>query len=225
MNASAMYPEPEFLPPHRHGYVYAGYRIDPPERVPFVRASQERDAAEERLHTTQQELAARQDVVSSTLFRAVFMPPIHGAPRHDLLLLVRTATPDSAAGVVDALAGRDPRPATVFGAVNTHRIGETEAELTGTFLFNHFTGADPDAATTVWKGLTGWYTAKLGVDNSTLLVPEPGGPFAIINYVRLPRGPLGFLVDQLRRPSFHTFVRRRLRHGGLRALPVFYTPR
>jgi hypothetical protein len=215
------YPAPEFLPSHPYGYVYAGYRVAAPRQAPFVRPSRERDAAAANLRATCQELAARQDVVSATLFRAVLMPPIPGAPRHDLLLLVRTEGPGSE--VLDALANREPEPAVAFAATNTHRIGDTDARAHGTFLFNHFTGSEPGAAASTWKDLTGWYTAKTGVDNSTLLTPEQPAPFAIVNYVRLPRGPLAFMLDQLRRPSFHTVVRRRLRRAGLRALPVCYT--
>jgi hypothetical protein len=207
------YPEPEFLPPYPHGFVYAGYR-----------AARERDAAEGWLRSLARELAERQEVVSISLFRAVLRPPIPGSPHHDLLLLARTTSPGTAEGVMEVIDGRDPRPAMVFTATNALRVGDTEADPTGTFLFNHFAGRG-DGAVDAWRGLTGWYTVKTGVDNSTLLVPDSPAPFAVVNYVRLPRGAVGSMLDQLRRPSFHTFVRRRLSEHGLRAMPVFYTRR
>jgi hypothetical protein len=92
--------------------------------------------------------------------------------------------------------------------------------MSGTFLFNHFTADDPERALEAWENLTGWYTTKTGVDNSTLLQPTGGAPYAIVNYVRLPRGPVRFMVDQLTRPSFYTFVRPKLRANGMVALPL-----
>jgi hypothetical protein len=107
-----------------------------------------------------------------------------------------------------------------MGARNTRRIGDTEENMSGTFLFNHFTAEDPERAVGAWEGLTGWYTTKTGVDNSTLLQPIGEAPYAFVNYVRLPRGPVRFMLDQLIRPSFHTFVRTKLRANGMVALPL-----
>jgi hypothetical protein len=85
-------------------------------------------------------------------------------------------------------------------------------------LFNHFTAEDPERALEAWEGLTGWYITKTGVDNSTLLQPIGEAPYTFVNYVRLPRGPVRFMLDQLIRPSFHTFVRTKLRANGMVAL-------
>ena len=92
--------------------------------------------------------------------------------------------------------------------------------MSGTFLFNHFTAEDPGRALEAWESLTGWYTTKTGVDNSTLLQPIGEAPYAFVNYVRLPRGPVRFMIDQLIRPSFHTFVRTKLHANGMVALPL-----
>jgi hypothetical protein len=59
----------------------------------------------------------------------------------------------------------------VMTARNTRRIGDTERTRSATFLFNHFSADDAAAAVGVWEELAGWYTAKAGVDNSTLLQP------------------------------------------------------
>jgi len=42
--------------------------------------------------------------------------------------------------------------------------------------------------------------------------------------VRLPRGPIRFMLDQLARPSFHTFVRTKLRANGMVAMPLLCEP-
>jgi hypothetical protein len=110
------------------------------------------------------------------------------------------------------------------------RLGDAD-RLTGrqlgqhaTVLFNHFTADDPVAAVRVWEELAGWYIAKTGVDNSTLLQPTSEGPYAVVNYVRLPHGATRFLLAQLSRPSFHTYVRRTLRDNGMAALPILSKP-
>lgn len=224
MTQSAEYPAPPFVSPAPHGYVYAGYSIAAPERGPLVRRSYARDEAAAALVKAQDDVGALPEVVSSTLHRAAFMPPIPGSPRHDLLLLVRTADASQPTqAVIERLEGQDPRPATVFTAANTVRFGETEGDMTGIFLFNHFVGAEPDTATRVWKDLAGWYTAKAGVDNSTLLKPLSETPFAVVNYVRLPTGLMSFVARQLRHPSFISYVRPRLKKNDLRALPIFYS--
>src|ERR671916_806102 len=118
--------------------------------------------------------------------------------------------------------------ATVYRAIliarNTRRIGDTEENMSGTFLFNHFTAEDPERALEAWRSLTGWYTTKTGVDNSTLLQPTGEAPYAFVNYVRLPRGPVRFMLDQFARPSFHTFVRANLRANGMVAMPLLCEP-
>ena len=95
--------------------------------------------------------------------------------------------------------------------------------LIGDELLGHGSD-DPVGAVRVWEELAGWYTAKAGVDNSTLLQPTSEAPYALVNYVRLPHGATRFLLAQLSRPSFHTFVRRRLRDHGMFALPVLCKP-
>ena len=94
----------------------------------------------------------------------------------------------------------------ILTGVNVARIGETDARTDGTFLFNHFTAAPGTDAEAVWRSLTGWYTTKTGVDNSTALRPTGPSPFALINYARIPAGAIRFLFGQLTRPSFHRFV-------------------
>ena len=102
------------------------------------------------------------------------------------------------------------------------RIGDTDARTDGAFLLNHFTAAPDTDAEAVWRSVTGWYTMKTGVDNSTALRPVGPSPFALVNYARLPAGPLRFLAGQLTRPSFHRFVRATLDAHGMRALPVVH---
>jgi hypothetical protein len=119
---------------------------------------------------------------------------------------------------------------------NARRIGVTEpyapdqqgasdaALPSEVYLFNHFTAEDSEEAIAGWERLTSWYVAKTGVDNSTLLQSVRDARYDLINYVRLPSSPPRFLFDQLRRPSFATFVRATLREHRMRAFPIFFKP-
>ncbi|RAW12510.1 hypothetical protein [Phytoactinopolyspora halophila] len=119
---------------------------------------------------------------------------------------------------VEALGGTE-----VIAGSNAARIGHTEADEAATFLLNHFTVAGAADPVKVWRGLTDWYTSKIGIDNSTaLLAVDSRSPFALVNYVRLPSNPPAFLLNQLLRPSFHRIVRSALKNHQMRALPGFY---
>jgi hypothetical protein len=194
--------------------------VDPPGRAPFVRRSAERDEAVEKLKIVAGQLEALEEVVRATVYRAVLIPPIEGAPRFDVMVLLETTSPEEIDGVRSSEPFERLGADFVMAARNTRRIGDTEENHSGTFLFNLFTAEDPERALEAWEGLTGWYTAKTGVDNSTLLQPIGEAPYAFVNYVRLPRGPVRFMLDQLIRPSFHTFVRTKLRANGMVALPL-----
>ncbi len=201
-------------------YVYVGMTVDPPGRAPFVRGSVKRDDALEQCKTVARQLEALDEVIQATVYQAVLIPPIEGMPRFDVMVLIETTSPEEIAKVQASEPYERLDADFVMAARNTRRIGDTEKTLSGTFLFNHFTAEDPEGAVGAWEDLTGWYTAKTGVDDSTLLRPVGEAPYAFVNHVRLPRGPARFMLDQLLRPSFHTFVRTKLRANGMVALPL-----
>jgi hypothetical protein len=219
-NPDLNHPRAKFAEPLPYGYIYAGMTVDPPGRAPFVRGSARRDEALERLKIVAGQLQALEEVLRATVYRAVLNPPIEGAPRFDVMVLLETTSPQEISGVQTSEPYRHLDADFVMGARNTRRIGDTKENLSETFLFNHFTAEDPERALEAWESLTGWYTTKTGVDNSTLLQPIGEAPYAFVNYVRLPRGPVRFMLDQLIRPSFYTFVRAKLRANGMVALPL-----
>jgi hypothetical protein len=214
------YPKATFAEPLPYGYIYAGMTVDPPGRAPIVRGSTRRDNALEKLKTVAGQLEAVDEVVRATVYRAVLIPPIEGAPRFDVVVLVETTSPEEISRVQNSEPYGQLDPDFVMAARNTRRIGDTQENMSGTFLFNHFTAEDPEGAVEAWESLTGWYTTKTGVDNSTLLGPIGDAPYAFVNYVRLPRGPVRFMLGQVIRPSFHTLVRAKLRANGMVAMPL-----
>jgi hypothetical protein len=221
---SARYPPPRFTEPLHGEYLYAGWSVDPPRRAPIVRPSARRDRILDQCRALARDAKAIDGVADATVFQAVLLPPLEGLPRFDVSLLIRATAPEVLAQVRSSRPWQRLNAGFVMTARNTRRIGDTDRTRSATFLFNHFTADDAAAAVRVWEELAGWYTAKAGVDNSTLLQPTSEAPYALVNYVRLPHGALRFLLAQLSRPSFHTFVRRRLRDNGMVALPVLCKP-
>ncbi|MEV4161869.1 hypothetical protein [Nonomuraea dietziae] len=215
-------PAPPFADPEPHGFIYLGFHADKPQKSPLYHQTPTRRREATRLVEAAKAISRRPDVHSVRVFRALLIPPMSGAPRHDLAMLIRTAQTDDLDHIrqTEEIKGLDGEE--ILAGLNAARIGETEADLDATFLFNHFamTGeADPEAA---WRSLTGWYTSKIGVDNSTALRPTGSSRFALVNYVRLPTAPPLFLLNQILRPSFHRVVRGTLKTNGMRALPGFY---
>ena len=209
--------------PEPHGFLYVGVHADGTQKGPVCRWTTRRRQAATRLTQTAAALLRDPAVHSVRVFRTVLVPPLPGAPRHDLALLVRTASVEDLERVRSSEALRSLPGREILVGRNAARIGETEADREATFLFNHFTapgGVDP---VRIWTGLTDWYTSTIGVDNSTALSPvEDDAEFQIVNYVRLPAGPLRLLLGQLLRPSFHRVVRGTLERSGMRSLPCFY---
>lgn len=224
MGTAPRYPRPDLTEPIPHEYLYAGLTVDPPAHAPFVRGSARRDRVLDRCRDLVRELRAVDGVVEARVFEAVLIPPLEGMPRFDVTVLVRATTVEALDQVQRLDAWKRLDAGLVMPARNTLRIGDTERTRSATFLFNHFTAHDASAAVEAWEGLTGWYTAKTGVDNSTLLRPTGRAPYAFVNYVRLPHGAVSFMLSQFGRPSFHTYVRRVLRENGMVALPLLCKP-
>lgn len=209
--------------PETCGFLYLAIQCGRPGKMPIYRQTATRRRGESRLTEAAQQLEKQPDVASVRVFRTQLVPPIPGAPRHDLALLIRTPSIDQLDSVranttVRALGGTE-----LLAGANAARIGDTESDPDAHFLLNHFTvdgDADPVEA---WLGLTNWYTATMRVDNSTALRASDGNAqFPLVNYVRLPSAPAPFLLNQLRRPSFHRVVRGTLKRNRMRALPGFY---
>ena len=185
------YPKATFAEALPYGYIYVGMMIDPPSHAPFVRRSAKRDDALRECKTVAGQLEALGEVVRATVYRAVLIPPIEGMPRFDVVLLVQATSPEAISEVQSSEPYKRLDADFAMSALNAKRIGDTDKSQSGTFLFNHFTAENPEDAVEVWENLTGWYTTKTGVDNSTLLRPIGEAPYAFINYVRLPPGRYG----------------------------------
>lgn len=211
-----------FSDPEPHGFIYLGFHVQP-QKAPLYRQTPQRHEAAARLLEEADELvAAVPQVHSARVFRTHLVPPLDGAPTHDLAMLIRTGSQDAAGTVsqhqqIVDLGGRD-----ILVGDNAARFGHTESDRNAVFLFNHFTVAGDDDPVQAWLSLTRWYASKIGVDNSTALSATGAQQFPLVNYVRLPTSPAAFLLNQILRPSFHRVVRGTLKRNGMRAFPGFY---
>jgi hypothetical protein len=98
-NPDLIHPQAAFAEPLPYGYVYVGMTVDPPGRAPFVRWSAKREEALEKLKIVAGQLEALEEVVRATIYRAVLIPPIEGAPRFDVTVLLETTSPEEIDGV------------------------------------------------------------------------------------------------------------------------------
>lgn len=224
-------PRPQFTEPVPGPWLYLGLDVDPRTIGPRVRPSAERARVIARCHALLADVGAGDEggPAQATVLETVLIPPISGVPRLDVVVLARAGTaPVDGAPLAAVRAAFEAEGLPVVQAMTAHnvrRFGDTERTRDAVFLLNHFTAADADAAQAAWEDISGWYTAVLGVDNSTLLRPEPAAPYALVNYVRLPGAPVPFLLRQLLSPSYYPQVRARLRAHGMAFLPLLLRPR
>jgi hypothetical protein len=217
------YQEPSLLEPLSCSFLYVAWSVDPVRVGPFVRPSDRRRRKIDEIRHIAGVLTDDPEIDGVRLFEASFMPPLPDMPKYDVVMLARAHTTESAAQILQDRRLARIEPTTAFVATNGARFGVTEnGRADANILLNHFVGpSDRSAAVKAWRALSGWYTAKVGVDNSTLLRTEDGAPFVLVNYVRLPATVVGFLLNQLLRPSFHRYVRALLEHHRLTSLPLF----
>lgn len=221
---SPTYDRPSFEEPITDHFLYAGWCVDPPARLPIVGRSEQRERMIERCRAHATATGRHEGVVSAIVYETEMIPPLPGIPRYDVLMLIRAHTPDRLAQAETDLRALEPD--FVMPARNTRRIGDTDSTQAATFLFNHFTAQNPSMALEGFDQVAGWFPDKLGVDNTTLLQPveQTASPYVFVNYVRVPHGARGFLLAMLTRPSFHTHVRRTLRKHDMTALPLLAKP-
>lgn len=217
------YPRATFTKPLPYGYVYIGFRVDPPGRFPFVRGSAKRRGVISDCKRVARQLANLSDVISATVYEAVVIPPVAGSPRFDVLVLIETTSPASAATVQAAEEFLPLAPDFVMVARNIRRIGDGNRTKSAAFLFNHFTSADPAGALRIWEDITSWFTHKAGVTDAVLLQPTGDAPYVFVNHVPLPCGPVRFLL-RFAKPSFRRVVTSRLTANRIGNAPVFCKP-
>lgn len=186
-------------------------------------------------------LAGVPGVAEAGVFDTLIFAPSHGKKllekavaagrlkpaRFDLVVLVRTATPEAAKELVrDARYGEmktavESAAGRVYQAVaeNARRIDEVAKN--GVFLFNYFYAEDPEQLLPVWEYTPGWFTAKTSLRNSTVLRPLTPSEYGIINHASWP-SLLTFLPHLIFRPTFRSYVLANFEANGIAAQPIIY---
>lgn len=203
-------PPAPYVEPAPYGYLYLGFRVAPPRRIPFVPSSPRRREVLRRCQDLTRRLKELDQVIAATVYRAVAIQPSSTSPRFDVIVLIETTSPASLATVQAAPAFQQLGADFVMPARNIRRLGDIDRSPTGTFLFNHFTADDPDRALRYFDSVAGWFTHDADVDDIALLGPLDAAPYVFINQVRLPGTLAGFVLDLLG-PNFRRSVYRKMR--------------
>jgi hypothetical protein len=226
--------------PNDNGYLLLGAEIGA-WRGPFLAASGARRELVDRLTAAVDRLTTRDDVEEATVFRAVFRPPGEGdevlderglhPARYDVVVLIRTTGIDAARALREDVSYKELAETTRAAARRTHEVVADNAASLGAvdhnrnhlFLFNYFYADDRETLLGVWEYTAGWFQAKTGLANSTLLRPLDGEPadYGIINHASWPRLRT-FLPSLLFRPTFRSFVLANFKANGIAAQPIIY---
>ena len=102
------------------------------------------------------------------------------------------------------------------------RVGDVDKTRQGLFLFEDFVADDAAVALQLWDYLAGWYAVVTGLDNSTLLEPIGEAGYVFVNHVRWDHSLPRFMLRQLTKPSFRTYVLANLQANRTGAMPILY---
>ncbi|RSM80884.1 hypothetical protein DMH04_28605 [Kibdelosporangium aridum] len=235
VNADPRYQPPRFIDPPPFGYLHLAAAVAPPAgRAPFPRTTPRKAALLTELKARTQQLTGMKAVQRATVYRAVLLPPpdkrARQAPRYDVAVLIETTSPGEieevqATEIYRAMHDSLRQASTDLLVMPAHCIrcvADVDKNRQGVFLFNYFDAEDKQVALQVWEHVAGWYTAKAGVSNSTLLAPAGPSDYAFVNHARWDHSLLRFAIRQFATPSFWTYVRRNLHAYHTRAMPIFY---
>lgn len=236
---SGAFPKVRLTEPTPHGFVVASFEID--RRPPFgyfIESAAKRKAIA-TLKAAAAALLTSGEAVEAAVFKALLRPPGRGAflrsrpdvpvARFDVVLLVETPRHEDAEELMaspsfrTAIGSLDVSRSLVVSASNGRRIGPVDHSRDGVFLFNFFYADRLEQNLAVWEYTAGWFSDQTGLDNSTLLVPDPGSgsPYTVINHCRWDRAR--DIVPQLIfNGSFRSYVLRHFEANRTAAMPILY---
>lgn len=235
VNSQPKYALPRFVDPPLNGYIHVAAAVEPPRgRAPFPGRSAAKSALLERSKSLARQLQDLEDVQKATVYRATVIPPPGGAEvaspaRYDVVVLIETTTPEVIEQVQSAEPYRLLIEAVTRGSKDLHVmaarcvtcVADVDKSRQGMFLFNYFTGADAQVTLQLWGYLAGWYAVETGMDNSTLLQPVGESDYTIVNHARWNSLP-AFMMRQLAKKSFRTYVIANLRANQAVSMPILY---
>ncbi len=236
-----MFPEVSLMEPTQSGYLMLAAEVDHRPPIGFFMPSRPKIQLLSRLKTLAQTLAADQDVLDATVFKALIIPPGRGAflkrrpdvriARFDVVMLLEFKSTE-AANIYKAtrewatlLADTKKVSHNVMSiaASNTRRIGPVDHTVDGVFLFNYFYADSLDINLQVWSYTAGWFQDQTGLDNSTVLLPQDATtiPYTIINHCRWD-SLRDILPALLFNRTFKPFVLDNFEQNNTAAIPILY---
>ena len=242
VNDHLRFPQAPLVEPTTSGFIHFAAEVD--RRPPFlyVWESRRKRALLARCKELARRLERLDEVLSAVVFKAVFIPPGRGRflrqrrgkvhiARFDIAVLIETTSVDAARTIrqhplCQELEHTLREGASYVHAVvarNARRIGDVDHSRDGVFLFNYFFSDDTQENLDVWEYTAGWFAAETGLDNSTLLLPEPGerSEYGIINHCRWDH-MTDILPSLLFKPTFRTYVLANFEANHVAAMPILY---
>ncbi|MEJ8475244.1 hypothetical protein [Roseibium algae] len=235
------FPKVTLVEPTQSGYLFLALEVDHRPPVGFFVESQRKKTLIKNLKALARQLLDSNDVLEATVFKAMIVPPGRGAllkdrpevniARFDVTLLVEFTTPEAAQSFAssvqwqEALTSADKlaSKSITVTASNARRIGPVDHSRDGVFLFNYFYADSLDLNLQVWNYTAGWFEDQTGLDNSTLLLPDPkpGISYTIINHCRWDR-LRDILPALLFNRTFRSFVLANFQKNNTAAMPILY---
>lgn len=238
VNPKPRYGRAPLIEPPPLGYIQVAAAVEPPSRGPLPGRSPRKQALLATLKSLARQLERLETVEKATVYRAILVPPPAGyakekashVARHDVVLLIETTSPE----VIDEVQRTEPYKLAleaVTGATSdvlvmtarcVRRIGDVDKTRQGLFLFNYFVADDPEVALELWDYLAGWYVVETGLRNSTLLAPIGDADYVFVNHARWDESLPRFMVRQMAKPSFFTYMLANMRANRTGAMPLLY---
>ncbi len=101
-------------------------------------------------------------------------------------------------------------------------MGDVDHSRDGVFLFNYFFADDTDQNIAVWEHTAGWWQQEAALDNSEVLLPDPGKTrYTIINHCRWDH-LRDFLPSLLFKPTFRTYLQANFDANDVAPMPILY---
>jgi hypothetical protein len=239
VNPQPKYQKVTLMEPPPLGYIHVAATVDPPRgRTPFPGKSPQKAALLTRLQSLGRQLERLATVDKVTIYRAILVAPPAGyvkekaahVARYDVVVLIETTSPEALGEVQTTEPYKLLVDAVTEAAVDVHvmtarcvrRVGDVDKTRQGLFLFNYFVADDARVALQLWDYLAGWYAVETGLDNSTLLEPLGDGDYVLVNHARWDDSLPRFLLHQLTKPSFRTYMLANLQANRTGAMPILY---
>jgi hypothetical protein len=239
VNPQPKYAEVTLIEPPPLGYIHVAATIAPPRgRTPFPGRSPQKAALLTRSKFLARQVECLGTVERATVYRAILVAPPAGyakqqathLARYDVVVLIETTSPEVLGEVQTSEPYQLLVEAVTEAATDVHimtarcpkRVGDVDKTRQGLFLFNYFVADDAAVALQLWEHLAGWYAVETGLDNSTLLEPLGDADYVFVNHARWDHSLPRFLLRQLTKPSFRTYLLANLQANRTGAMPILY---